>query len=218
MVALVGLVLSVSLLGWAGWAWLAPPGAAPTASATVTAPAAPSPTARQSRPPTVSAAPTPSATPAATVPDPTQVLRLEIPSAGYSSEVGTMAIAGSGVINPPDFRRTWWIEDRGVAPSSRATDTTYLACHTDSAKATSAVPCNGVSLDNVPLGSTVNVTTDVEQLRYTVVQARKVPRDAFAQDNEVWDVNPGRLVWVSCYISGGRRTDFNLVVIAELDA
>lgn len=69
----------------------------------------------------------------------------------------------------------------------------------------------------MPVGAKVRITTDVEQLTYTVTQSRKVPRGAFADDKEVWDVNPGRLVWVSCYISGGQRTDYNLVVIAELD-
>ena len=147
----------------------------------------------------------------------THVRRVELPSAGYASEVGTMAIADAGVIDPPDFVRTWWIEDRGVAPSSRATDTTYLACHTDSARPAAAVPCNAVQIEDVPPGSKVLVETDTEQLSYTVVQARKVPRDEFADDPEVWDVNPGRLVWVSCYLSEGRRTDFNVVVIAELD-
>lgn len=205
VVAIIGLVLSGVLLAWVGWSWWSPPSAAPEA------PTTPAP---------ISAAnvvPTPEPTETVTR-EPTTVLRFEIPSAGYSSEVATMEIANAGVINPPDFRRTWWIRDRGVAPSSQATDTTYLACHTDAAKAVSAVPCNGVHLDNVPLGSPITVTTDVETLQYTVIQARKVPRDAFAHDTEVWDVNPGRLVWVSCYLSDGRRSDFNLVVVAELTA
>lgn len=127
-----------------------------------------------------------------------------------------MAIAGAGVIDPPDFRRVWWISDRGAAPGSGATDTTYFACHTDAAKATSAVPCNVLDAGSVPVGSSVRVTTDAEVLTYTVRQARKVPRDEFAGDAQVWDVNPGRLVLVTCSISGGRRTDFNFVVIAEL--
>lgn len=212
-VATIGLVLSVLLLAWTAWSWWSPPEAAPEAAAstaTAPAPVTPSPDAvpaTASDPPTVE--PT-------QPPEPTEVLRFEIPSANYTSDVRVMEIADSGVINPPDFVHTWWIRDRGVLPGSAAEDTTYLACHTDSKKAVSAVPCNGVGLDNVPVGSTINVTTDAEDLSYTVTQARKVPRDDFAHDTEVWDVNPGRLVWVSCYIGGGRRTDFNLVVIAEL--
>ncbi|HHU39170.1 MAG TPA: hypothetical protein GXZ45_07830 [Propionibacterium sp.] len=157
----------------------------------------------------------PSAAPASA--DATTVQRVELPSAGYSSEVGTMTVADAGTIDPPDFVRTWWIEDRGAAPSSHATDTAYLACHTDAQRPTAAVPCNAVGPENVPLGSSVLVTTDVEELRYTVVQARKVARDEFARDPEVWDVNPGRLVWVSCYLSEGRRTGYNFVVVAELE-
>lgn len=211
VVATTGLVLSGLVLAGAAWSWWSPPGTPPGVTPTPSAVVAPSASASAVAPTT--GLPEPTATWA---PMPTEVRRLEIPSADYASDVGTMAVGNTGVIDPPDFRRTWWIRDRGVAPSSHATDTTYLACHTDSAKATSAVPCNGVGIDNVPVGSTVKVTTDVEELTYTVVQARKVPRDDFARDTEVWDVNPGRLVWVSCYISGGRRTDFNFVVIAEL--
>lgn len=212
--ATVGLILGVLLLAWAGWSWWSPPQTSlpaprtPAGTPGVT-PAAPATT------PAVPPAPEPTATWTLA---PTEVRRLQIPSAGYDSEVGTMAIAGSGVINPPDFLRTWWIKDRGVLPGSHATDTTYLACHTDAAKAASVVPCNRVGLDNVPIGSKVLVETDTEHLSYTITQARKVPRDDFAADTEVWDVNPGRLVWVSCYLSGGRRSDFNIVVIAELDS
>lgn len=159
----------------------------------------------------------PSAAPSGSVDPATSVRRIELPSAGYSSEVGTMAIADAGTIDPPDFVRTWWIQDRGAAPSSQATDTTYLACHTDAARPAAAVPCNAVGIDDVPVGSKVLVETDVESLEYTVTQVRKVPRDEFAHDKEVWEVNPGRLVWVSCHLSGGRRSADNLVVIAELD-
>lgn len=212
VVATVGLVLSVLLLAWAAWSWWSPPEG--TAPETPAVGSGASPSVAATRPPASAGELDPTGT--WFVP-PSEVRRLQIPSAGYDSEVGTMAIADSGVINPPDFRRTWWIRDRGVAPSSQATDTTYLACHTDAAKATSAVPCNGVGSANVQVGGKVLVETDTEQLSYTITQARQVPRDEFARDTEVWDVNPGRLVWVSCYLSEGRRTDFNFVVIAELD-
>ena len=129
-----------------------------------------------------------------------------------------MEIADSGVINPPDFERTWWIRDRGAPPSSQAADTAYLACHTHSRKSALVVPCNRIRLDNVPIGSKLSVTTDTESLTYTVIQARKVPREQFEHDPDIWDVNPGRLVWISCYLEGGRYSAFNIVVIAELDA
>lgn len=54
------------------------------------------------------------------------------------------------------------------------------------------MPCNGVSIDNVPVGSDVTVSTDVEELTYTVTAARKVPPGEFEHDAEIWDVNPGR--------------------------
>lgn len=160
------------------------------------------------------AGPSVSDTPAVT---PGDVVQFDLPSAGYSSPVRTMDIADSGVIDPPDFEHTWWIRDRGAAPSSTAADTSYFACHTHSGKAASVVPCNDVSLDNVPVGSQVNVTTDVEELTYTVTQARKVPRDEFEHDTDIWDVNPGRLVWISCHLEDGRYSEFNFVVIAELE-
>ena len=217
-VATVVLVLSTLLLAWAAWSWWAPPAGSAPATPVVGAGASSTPGTAAAAPPGAGPTSAGELDPTGTwfLP-PTEVRRLQIPSANYDSEVGTMAIADSGVINPPDFRRTWWIRDRGVAPSSQATDTTYLACHTDAAKATSAVPCNGVGSANVQVGGKVLVETDNEQLSYTITQARQVPRDEFARDTEVWDVNPGRLVWVSCYLSEGRRTDFNFVVIAELD-
>lgn len=145
------------------------------------------------------------------------VKSFSLPTAGYTSEVPTMEIAGWGVIDPPDYEHTWWISDRGEAPSSTATDTTYFACHTYSGKSSEAVPCNVVTPDSVPVGSEVIVATDTEELRYTVTQTRMVPRAQLEDDKDVWDVNPGRLVWISCYLDGGRYSDYNLVVIAELD-
>ena len=144
------------------------------------------------------------------------VVSFSLPTAGYTSEVHTMDIADSGVIDPPDYEHTWWIRDRGVAPSSAATDTTYLACHTHSGKSAQVVPCNMVTPDTVLPGSEVQVTTDAEELTYEVIDARTIPRDEFEHDTEIWDVNPGRLVWISCYLEDGRYSDYNFVVIAEL--
>ncbi|MDO5676939.1 MAG: hypothetical protein Q4G35_05470 [Propionibacteriaceae bacterium] len=221
---------SALLLAWVAWQWFSPPEAAKPLQASPTpavstrpTPAAspkPTPTAASSAPqalPPITASPSPEpTTPPPPPAAPTDVRTFEIPSAAYSSEVGTMEIANSGVINPPDFEHTWWIKDRGVIPSSQATDTTYLACHTHSRKSAAVVPCNKVTLENVPIGSQVTVVTDTETLTYTVIQARKVPRTQFEHDADIWDINPGRLVWISCYLEGGRYSEFNIVVIAEL--
>lgn len=221
--------LGILAAAWAGWAWLSPADVSPLGSpATAVQPSgSASPGARPAaaptpgtRAPTTAPSPRQTVTPTGTPPGrdvaASRVDRFEFPTAGYSSDVKTMAVGDAGAIIPPDFRNTWWIRDRGVAPSSRATDTTYLACHTDAKKSASAVPCNRVTLDNVPVGAEVRVTTDAEQLTYRITDARKVARDDFASDAEVWGVHPGRLVWVSCYLSEGRRSDFNIVVIAEL--
>lgn len=109
------------------------------------------------------------------------------------------------------------LRSRWSAPSADATDTTYFACHTYSGKSSDVVPCNDVTPEQVPVGSQVVVETDSEELTYTVTQARKIPRNQLADDKDVWDVNPGRLVWISCYLEGNLYCDFNFVVIAELD-
>ncbi len=109
------------------------------------------------------------------------------------------------------------LRSRWSAPSADATDTTYFACHTYSGKSSDVVPCNDVTPEQVPVGSQVVVETDSEELTYTVTQARTVPRNELANDDDVWDVNPGRLVWISCYLEGNLYSDFNFVVIAELD-
>ncbi len=54
-------------------------------------------------------------------------------------------------------------------------------------------------------------------LAYKVTDARQVRRAEFASQDDIWGVHPGRLVWVTCYIQEGLRTDFNYVVIAELE-
>lgn len=232
-------ILCLGLVGaaWAGWSWVSPPDPiVPEEGVVVAAPTTSAPSAGAT-PTLLPGSPAPATGAAASTSAPaaggstvdgtvaeqplhpataTRVLRFEAPSAGYASDVGTMAIANTGAIKPPDFQHLWWIRDRGVIPSSPATDTAYLACHTDAKKAVSAVPCNRVSLENTPVGSTITVTTDAETLTYRVVQSRKILRDDFAHDDEVWGVRPGRLVWVSCYLADGRRSEFNLVVIAEL--
>lgn len=185
-VTLTVFTLSSLLLLWAGWQWWSPVDS--SASGNRPAPAV----------------------------SPREVLTFSLPTAGYTSQVRTMDIADSGVIDPPDYEHTWWIRDRGVAPGSAATDTTYLACHTHSGKSAHAVPCNMVSPENVPVGAEVQVTTDVEELTYEIIEARTIPRDEFEHDPEIWDVHPGRLVWISCYLEDGRYSDYNFVVIAEL--
>lgn len=52
-------------------------------------------------------------------------------------------------------------------------------------------------------------------LTYQVESARTVLRDDFATDEEVWRVDPNRIVWVMCYITN-HRTDYNYVVFASL--
>lgn len=162
--------------------------------------------------------PLPASAPAAPAAQPTTVQRVELPVAGYSSEARIMEIADSGVIDPPDFTHVWWVRDRGVAPSRGATDTAYLACHTHSGRSAADVPCNRISPEAIPVGSPLTVTTDVEQLTYTVTSVKLVAKDEFADDEEIWGVHPGRLVWVTCYLENGQLSDFNAVVIAELAA
>lgn len=218
--AVVGLLVSVALVAMTGWSSLRSPERnpvvqtppAPTSVASEVS-VSPTPTPTPNSTPTPTSAPTLPPTPP---PEPTRVLQLDVPSAGYSSTVGTMEIADTGVIDPPDFEHTWWIRDRGVVPGSRATDTAYLACHTHSRRTAAEVPCNLVQPEAVPVGAEMHVTTDAEELTYRIIDSRKVPRGDFATDDEVWDVNPGRLVWITCYLNEGQYSEFNYVVIGEL--
>lgn len=210
--ATLGLVLSVAALGRFLYLRYAPlpeaPGLPAVTASAPTTPGGPTPAASGTTGPAVGTL--------HPVAAPTEVRHVRIEAAGFDSDVRTMEIAGSGLINPPDFFHVWWIRDRGVAPSSSATDTAYLACHTNQGKDVSVVPCNDLQPERVPVGAIVEVTTDVETLRYAVTSAHTIPRSDFADDPQVWDVNPGRLVWVNCYLADGRRSDFNAVIIAEL--
>lgn len=193
-------------------------GSVPTGpgSAPLPPPATPAPSTSGPGVPALSPPPSsPTTSPGGSAPGPTEVLSIELPRIAYTSRVPTMAVKETGSIDPPGFRHTYWVGDRGVMPSASATDTTYFACHTNPRKSAYAVPCNRVP-GTVRVGDEVVVRTDAATLRYEITQARNVRRDAFASDRDVWDVNPGRLVWVTCYLSGGNRTDFNFVIIAEL--
>lgn len=141
---------------------------------------------------------------------------IQLPAIGFSSATPAMSVDPEGVINPPDFFRTFWISDRGGAPNAHAQDTTYFACHSNSKKSIEDVPCNRLS-GNVRPGDTITVNLEKGSLAYKVTDARQVRRAEFASQDDIWGVHPGRLVWVTCYIQEGLRTDFNYVVIAELE-
>ncbi|WP_147675116.1 sortase family protein [Nigerium massiliense] len=141
----------------------------------------------------------------------------ELPAQGYRSDTPMMTIGTSGVIHPPDFSHLFWIADRGVAPAADAADTAYFACHTNSKRSADEVPCNKLS-GAVKRGDRLTIGLERGRLQYTVTSARAVARDQFATDQESWGVHPGRLVWVSCYLENGRRTAFNYVITAQVDA
>ncbi len=145
---------------------------------------------------------------------------VEVPDLGFQSGVEQESVANmGGIINPPITGYPWqtyWVTDKGVAPGSNSPDTTYLACHTSSKKTDAQAPCNMLSRnDQLKEGYRVVVQTATGELTYRVTSKRKVPRDEFKFDEEVWRVEPDRLVWVMCYITH-TRTDYNYVVFAKL--
>lgn len=174
---------------------------------------------------TVSVPPEPTQAPASPPAQPKPVLpaapeSVSIPELGFQSEVWQESVANmGGSINPPVTGypwRTYWVTDRGVMPGGNSPDTTYLACHTSSKKSNSQAPCNMLSRDQrVEPGYHVVVKTKQGTLTYIVESARTVLRDDFATDEEVWRVEPNRIVWVMCYITN-KRTDYNYVVFAKL--
>jgi hypothetical protein len=173
-------------------------------------PARPAPSASLVTAPTSgSAAPTASGSVATGTPS-----RIRIPETGFDVRTLSMAIADSGQIDPPGFADVYWITDRGSAPGTNATDTTYFSCHTNHSASVADVPCNALS-ESVRVGQHVVVTNASGQITYRVAAVRQVPRTAFA-DDRVWDVTPGRLVWVTCYLENNQRTDFNLVIEADV--
>lgn len=171
-----------------------------------------------------SARPDIKATPSASVKPipipPAAPVSVSVPELGFWSEVGQESVANmGGVINPPITGYPWqtyWVTDKGVAPGSNSPDTTYLACHTSSKKSDAQAPCNKLSRNQrVEPGHHVVVKTTRGTLTYQVESARTVLRDDFATDEEVWRVDPNRIVWVMCYITN-QRTDYNYVVFARL--
>lgn len=139
--------------------------------------------------------------------------RIRIPETGFDSRTRTMAIASTGVIDPPGFADVYWISDRGSAPGSDAQDTTYFSCHTDHNASPVAVRCNALP-GAVQAGQHVVVSNANGDITYRIVSVREVRRADFASD-ESWNVTPGRLVLVTCYLENHQRTDFNLVIEAD---
>lgn len=139
---------------------------------------------------------------------------IDLVELGYSSRTPRTYVEPANAIIPPDFQHTFWLADRGVAPAPAAKDTTYFACHTNSRKSVRTVPCNALS-DRVQPGQTVRVTLEQGNVDYEVTKTMRVRRSDLADNQEVWGVHPGRLVWVTCYITERRRTDYNFVIVAQ---
>lgn len=160
-----------------------------------------------------SLASTPSATTTPVVEIPPHTITLD--AAGYSARLSTMALGKAPAIDPPNFSDIFAISDLGALPSRAATNTVYVACHTNANASAADVPCNLLS-DHVSVGDVIRVRSDGETLTYRVTHPFSVLRTALATNAEVWAVHPGRLVWITCYLEDGHRSAYNLVIVAEL--
>lgn len=144
-----------------------------------------------------------------------EALSIAVPEIGFDAPAGLLKVGNTGVITPPDFEQVFRVADRGTQPGTMANDTVYYACHTHSRRSAEQVPCNMLQA-KLREGHHIVVATAGGVLTYLVTNVRQVPKSDLAEDFDVWDVAPGRLIWITCLYEPGHTTGFNLVITAEI--
>jgi len=145
-------------------------------------------------------------------------VRVRVDAVRLDAEVVPTASVG-GAFDPPSLTRAYWIEAFG-APGAESDNTVYLIGHSwDNGDAVfNPLFDRATQTSRVEPGDTVVVTTDAGEVTYEVERAERIPREEVAQeDNEVWDVVPGRLLLVTCFQNNGGGDAFdNFVVFAHV--
>jgi sortase (surface protein transpeptidase) len=210
VLGVVGLLLAVLLLGGgrsdvratAVGATASAPSSAPSSAATSSAPA-PVATTEATPTPTASEAPRASS------------VRLEVPSVGL--DVGVLPLTPEGgVIDPPTMADSYWVQPYGE-PGGAPDNTVYIAGHswTEGAAAFNAL-MPGDHGEGVSTGDAVEVRSPGGTVDYTITGTARYDKDSLPDAVDVWQVAPGRLVLITCFVDDdGRTTDDNFVVFAE---
>ena len=150
-----------------------------------------------------------------------ELRRIAVPEVDFSQPVSPLtSVAMGNAINPPLYAPgrpsvPIRVADKGVQPSSDASDTVYVGCHTSASHGPEQYPCDTLTRAVKP-GFHIVATTDAGTLTYVVDKTRSIPYAAFASDAETWAVVGKRLVFVMCDILDGTPTHMNYVIYATL--
>jgi hypothetical protein len=152
-----------------------------------------------------------------------ELRRIAVMEVGFDQPVSPVtSVAMGNAINPPLYApgrpsAPIRVADKGVQPSSDASDTVYVGCHTSVSHGPQQYPCDVLTRAVQP-GFHVIATTDAGTLTYVVDKTRSIPYADFAPDVETWAIVPKRLVFVMCDILDGTPTHMNYVIYATLAA
>lgn len=163
------------------------------------------------------AAPTPASTPVARW-TPSSPVHLSIPAVGLDLPLLALEPRGD-VIDPPLLTAGYWIEPYGapVAAADQAENTLYIAAHSLGRGKDGFDPL--LTPDHagsaLAVGDVVEVSTPGGTVQYTVESSRRYGKDELPQATEIWAVEPGRLVLITCFQRpDGRASTENLVIVA----
>ena len=182
---------------------------------------APSPSVpRTTATPAPQAAPEPEPTPTPTARyTPSTATRLVIPSVDQDQPLLGLT-PRRGVIDPPLLTAGYWIEPYGapVGAAEEALNTLYIAARSAGSGDDGFDPL--LTPDHrgsaVLPGDRIEVRTPRGVVTYTVERVERYAKSALAGAEDVWAVDPGRLVLITCFQrADGRNSTENLVVFAR---
>jgi LPXTG-site transpeptidase (sortase) family protein len=210
-------VILCGFLAYAVVAFLTPAGGPVTAPETVTRPAATAPPSLAA--PTPAPTPTPAASPAPAAPaapagpaaSPPQ--RLVYAAANIDVVIHPLEPSGQDQANqtivPPPTMDGYWLTPYGV-PGEGSANTTYVAGHSWVDR---DAPFNHLSA-KAAVGDQFTVTTATGELAYRVDSVATYSKSGL-KDSPIWQVQPNRMVLISCYTEDPWGT--NVVVVASPD-
>ncbi|WP_394939292.1 class F sortase [Psychromicrobium sp. YIM B11713] len=196
------LAIALAALSVVCWNLLAPaaePSATATSNISTQRPSASSATA--SEPSAGPAVPRPSR-PDAAAPQPAadQPLRVQLGRLGLDSSILPQSNPAGGRFNPPTVSYTYWMSDYG-APSAQSENTVYLIAHSSGNGYAVFNPLLDLQKHNgaVRKGDEIVVSTAQGSYRYLVSSTTVYDQKTVAQQPELWEKHPGRLVLITCF-------------------
>lgn len=151
-------------------------------------------------------------------PAPDQPLRIQAPELGLDVPIVAANLAADRKFNPPSNVLAYWIRDYGSA-GPNAKNTLYLAAHSwnNGYAAFNPLMNQKTGTATVKSGQKIVVQTATGQYRYSVTSVADYVKSSIADEPQLWQAVPGRLVLVTCFQLNDAGVNRNLVVYAQLE-